>query len=168
MGRPAINTALNNTFNTDETVKGAAKDAYNQDTAQAGWSAKYAAETGKNLAIFDSLDEVCGNQLLAADAGPGGGPNAAVYGTLASVTADDRLWLDTAGATCNQYLGVEANATGIIPNTDCGGRAPKYDVIDTTYSVVAVGLPSGVSDGISADPAKTAATAFPFLIAPTQ
>lgn len=168
LGRPAINTALIAVFETDAAKKGAAKDAYNADKAQAGWSAKYAPEHAKNLAIFDSLDSVCGNQFLAkADAGPNDG-NLAVYGTLASVTADDRLWLDTSGTTCNTYLAVEANATGLIPNKDCGGRALKYDVIDVTYSVVAIGKPSGVTDGIDAVPAKTAAAAFPYLAAPLQ
>jgi hypothetical protein len=166
MGRPAINTALNNVFNPDPTTQGTAKDNYNKDTDQANWSKTYGAETSKNLAIFDGLDEVCGNQFLAnGDAGPNF-ENAKVYGGLGGVTADDRLWLDTNGATCNTYLAVEGQATGLIPNTDCGGRALKYDVIDITYSAVAVGTISGVTDGISADPVKTAATAFPFLANP--
>jgi hypothetical protein len=165
LGRPAINTALNHTFDTNDATKGAAKDAYNADKAQAGWSATYAPEQAKNLALFDGLDTNCGNQFLA---NKDGGTNLQVYGTLASVTADDRLWLDTSGMTCNTYLAVEANATKLIPNTDCGGRALKYDVIDTTYSIVAAGLPSGVTDGISADPTKTAATAFPYLATPLQ
>ena len=65
--------------------------------------------------------------------------------------------------TCGQYLGVEANAVG-IPNADCGGRTPEYDVIDTTYSVLAAGVLSGVSDGIVADGKVT--TTFPFLAPP--
>ena len=97
------------------------------------------------------------------------------YGTLASITADDRLWLNTAGTSCTTYLAVEANyaaTAGLIPmtfkNTDCGGRALPYDVIDITYSVVSIGNVAGVTDGVSADATKTAATAFPYLAAPTQ
>jgi hypothetical protein len=176
LGRPAINTALNHTFDPNAATKGAAKDAYNQDTAQAGWAATYAPQTGANLAILDGLDGPptlvlpnigCGNQLLAQDAGVASPTNLQVYGPLAGVTADDRLWLNTAGATCTTYLAVEANATKILVNTDCGGRGLAYDVIDVTYSVAAVGSVAGVTDGVSADATKTGGTTFPFL-APAQ
>jgi hypothetical protein len=170
MGRPAINTALNNVFNADPATQGAAKDKYNQDSDQANWGKTYIGETSKNLAILDSLDGVCGNQLFAdSDAGSAGPnfPNLKVYGTLGGVTADDRLWLNAAGTSCDVYLAVEANATKFSPNTDCGGRALKYDVIDITYSAAALGAIAGGTDGIDADPIKTAATAFPFLAAPT-
>lgn len=177
LGRPAINTALNHTFDPNAATKGAAKDAYNQDNAQAGWVTANAGQQAANLAIFDGLDGPptaaaatagCGNQFLAQDAGTATPTNLQVYGALASVTADDRLWLNTAGTTCTTYLAVEANATKLIPNTDCGGRALTYDVIDSTYSIVAVGAPAGVGDGIDADPVKTGGTTFPFLAPPTQ
>jgi hypothetical protein len=186
LGRPAINTALTGTFDPNPTTKGAKKDAYNQDNAQSGWNPKYIPEQAGNLAIFDSLDSTdaktgCGNQFLAQDAGAAGGPNTAVYGALAGITADDRLWLNTAATTCATYLAVEANfaAThGLLPpvlaNNDCGGRSLAFDVIDTTYSIVATGTtglkgaPGTVSDGVDADPIKTAAAAFPYLSAPTQ
>jgi hypothetical protein len=85
------------------------------------------------------------------------------------VLADDRLYLNTkvgdSGAlTCGQYLAVEANATGIVPNQDCGGRTLAYDVIDTTYSALAAGVLSGVTDGVASDGKPT--TTFPFLAAP--
>jgi hypothetical protein len=182
MGRPAINTALTGTFDPNPTTKGAKKDAYNQDTAASGWNPKYIPEQAANLAVFDGLDTKCGNQFLAQDAGTAAGPNTAVYGALAGITADDRLWLNTAATTCNQYLGVEATfaAThGLLPAglampNDCGGRSLAFDVIDITYSIVATGttgLPNAVgtvSDGVDADPIKTAATAFPYLAPPTQ
>ncbi len=169
MGRPAINTALNHTFDPDLTAKGAAKDTYNRDIAPAGWPAAYGPEQAKNLAIYDGLDRVCGNQLLAGDGGASP-TNAAVYGGLAGgVTADDRLWLNTAGTTCTTYLAVEANAAiPALANTDCGGRGLPYDVIDVTYSVVAIGAPAGVTDGIAADTDKTGGTTFPFLAMPLQ
>jgi len=180
LGRPAINTALTATFDPNPTTKGASKDAYNQDSAQAGW-AKYIPAQAGNLAVFDGLDAVCGNQFLAQDAGAAGGPNTAVYGALGGITADDRLWLNTAGTSCTTYLAVEANfaAThGLIPaalaNNDCGGRSLGFDVIDITYSIVAtggIGTPGAattVPDNVSADPVKTAATAFPYLAPPTQ
>ncbi len=81
--------------------------------------------------------------------------------------ADDKLWVNSASATCGQYLAVEANATGVVVNTDCGGRTLTYDVIDTSYSVLALGALSGVGDDIGSDTdGPQSNTAFPFLLAP--
>ncbi len=159
MGRPAVNTAVNKTF--AGAARDPARDAYNADKDNTGWGAKYAPEVAGNLAIYDGVDRNCGNQAFAKAAS--NGPAADKYGTLAGVLADDRLWLDTSSATCNQYLGVELNATGAVPNTDCGGRTLKYDVIDITYTVVASTLANPVTDGIAADPVKTGGTTFPYL-----
>lgn len=175
MGRPAINTALNHTFDPDTAAAGAAKDAYNQDSTQAGWN-QYVPQMAANLAVFDSLDTVCGNAFLAQDGGVNAGPSTAVYGALAGITADDRLWLNTAGTACGQYLAVEgtyAAGAGLLPAAlampnECGGRTLAYDVIDLTYSAVSIGALAGVGDGVAADPIKTAATAFPYLAPPTQ
>lgn len=166
MGRPAVNTALNNVFNPDPATQGAAKDAYNSAADPTTWKASFIGEVAKNLAVFDALDGVCGNQLLASQDAGAQGSALAKYGTFAGVGTDDRIYLNTAGTSCNTYLAVEANAVGILLNSDCGGRALKYDVIDVTYSEVSIGASSGVGDDITADPVKTAATAFPFLAAP--
>ncbi len=166
LGRPAVNTALNHTFDLNSAAKGAAKDAYNKDSTQATWGATYVAQTSANLAVLDGLDQDCNNQFLASKDAGAQNSNVAKYGTLGGVTADDRLWLDTAGATCTTYLAVEGQATGLIPNTDCGGRGLGYDVIDVTYSAAAIGNVTGVTDGITADTAKTGGVAFPFLAAP--
>lgn len=164
MGRPAINTALNHTFDTDTTAKDAAKDAYNGDSDPSKWAASNAPEFAKNLAILDGLDTMCGNQLLAKPA-TGGTVPADRYAPLAGALADDRLWVKTDAATCAVYLAVEANATGVIPNADCGGRKLDYDVIDMSYSVLAAGAVAGVDDGVPAD-ADTKGNAFPYLGAP--
>jgi hypothetical protein len=161
MGRPAINTALNHSFDGNMAAAGAAKDKYNQDSDPTKWVGNYSPEVAKNLAILDSLDGVCGNQLLAAPAPV----TATRYATLAGALADDRLWINTAGAKCTQYLAVEANAVGVLTNTDCGGRALTYDVIDVTYSAVAVGMFTGVGDGVNANDAAFS-TSFPYLAAP--
>ncbi len=163
-GRPAVNTALNHTFDTDATAKGAAKDAYNADKGVPSWGKTYAPEIAANLAILDSLSTAsvagdgCGSQL-----GYGGG--AGGYSTLSGALADDRMYLNTAGTTCTGFLGVEANALGILPNTDCGGRRPNDDVIDAEYSLLATSLPSGVTDGVAA-PSSPAGTEFPYLSDP--
>lgn len=169
MGRPAINTALNHVFDTDAGTQGAAKDSYNADKAVAGWKGAYSGEFIKNLPVFDALDSFidgggCGNQAaygLVTTPSP--------YAALAGLAADDQLYMDSSKSTCAVYLGVELNATNIVPNTDCGGRTLKEDVMDTTYGAVS-GVLTGVSDGIGADAgevvAKTSGTTFPYLAAP--
>lgn len=87
------------------------------------------------------------------------------YATLAGALGDDRLWLNTAATTCGAYLAVEANATGVLPNMDCGGRTLAYDVIDVSYSVLATGMLSGVTDGV-AKPNDVDGEIFPYLAPP--
>jgi hypothetical protein len=161
MGRPAINAALIGTFAADTNTTNAAKDSYNV-SLQASWSG-YSANIASSLAILDGLDAQCGNQLLAASTDAAGR-----YNTLAGVLAADELFVNTASTTCGQYLAVEANAVNVVPNNDCGGRAPTYDVIDTSFSVLAAGALTGVTDGINADGDGNihSNTSFPFLAAP--
>jgi hypothetical protein len=157
MGRPAINTALNHTF--DKTAAaGTAEDAYNADTTESNWVTAYSPQFAANLAVLDALDGVCGNQP-GYKAGSG-------YG-LAPALADDQLYLLTGSTvtTCATYLAVEANALNILPNTDCGGRRPNDDVIDESYSLLAAGGISGVGDGVNAAPTPAVST-FPYLVAP--
>ncbi len=160
MGCSAVNTALNATFSADEAAEDAAEDAYN--VASADMFSMFTSEIQANLGIYDSLDTVCGNQFNAAAA-----LSADRYAALAGVLADDQLYVNSDASTCTTYLAVEANATGIIPNADCGGRTPLYDTIDATYSVLAIGALTGVSDGIAEDenPGHSA-TVFPWLAAP--
>jgi hypothetical protein len=166
MGRPAINTALNHTFDPNATTKGAAKDAYNADKNQAGWPGAYVGQFKANLAIYDGLDTTCGNQ-----AGYGALTNPD-YTTLASVLANDVLWVNTANSTCKQYLGVEFAALGVA-NSDCGGRTPSENVIDLTFNAVAGTLtpatlpdnPGPVTNGIKA-PASPPSATFPYLATP--
>lgn len=158
MGRPAVNTALTATFEPANT-EGPKEDAYNADATPSGWS-QYAAEFQEQLAIYDGLDQTCGNQL-GADLDPNDR-----YAALAGLLADDMLYVNTGSGTCTTYLAVEADALDILTNSDCGGRLMAYDVIDTTYSVVAVGALSGVGDGVAADDQVPDPDAFPFLVAP--
>ena len=175
MGRPAINTATNDTFiylngNTvtagDNTVRGASQNAYNADGNESTWVASYASKIALQLGVLDSLDTNCENQLLSC--GNANEPNNC-YGTLAGVLADDRLWVRVDGTDCTAtsgvYLAVEANATSFIPNADCGGRRPIDDVIRTTYSAVALGNIDGFDDGITA-PAGLHPATFPYMATP--
>jgi hypothetical protein len=162
MGRPAISTALNHTFDTDTVAKNAAKDAWNADKNEAGWTTTYGGEIAKNLAILDGLNGVCGDQpLYASPAAP------ASYVPLGGILADDRLWVDTNQSVCDVYLGVEAKAANLVPTlNDCGGRTLSNDVIDQSYSLLAAGdLTKAVNDGIPAD-SDTSGDTFPYLAAP--
>ncbi len=164
MGRAAINTALIGPFRDKGGggARGMVQDMYNQAADPAQWASVFSSEVADNLAIYDALDTTCGNQLLA-----GTSATADRYDTLAGVLADDQLYVNSASGTCATYLAVEANATGLLPNNDCGGRTPLYDTIDISYSVLAAGTFSGVTDGVPVDADGTAsASRFPFYDAP--
>jgi hypothetical protein len=197
MGRPAVNTALNHGFDKTSAA-GPAKTAYNQDGAVGMWPTTYRAAFMVNLGIIDVLDtgltcmngtcmpettptisDGCGNQVLYNGQPYGGGTAAAAsYSTLATILADDQLYLDTSKKVCDipnshqNYLAVEFNVVTGIPNQVCGGRAPTNDVIDTSYSVLAVGIngfnatdgmfTAAVQDGAGPH-ADVSITDFPFL-----
>jgi hypothetical protein len=162
MGRAGVNTALTDPFDiVSGMTPNQVKDAYNAITDPSAWATQFKGKIATNLAILDSLDTVCGNQLLA-------GNSAAVgrYDALAGVLADDRLYVRTDKTTCSTYLGAEANAVGVT-NDDCGGRTPLYNTIDVTYSALAIGQFSGVTNGFTSDSEGSPnATTFPFLGAP--
>src|SRR5438132_6474284 len=166
MGRAGVNTALTNPFfresvASEESRHEMISDDYNAANNPSQWVAQFSSRIASNLAILDGLDRVCGNQLLA-----GSTPVAGRYKALADILADDQLYVNTAAGTCNQYLAVEANAIGIA-NTDCGGRTPLENTIDVTYSVLAAGALSGVTNGVTIDGDGTASlTTFPFLDRP--
>ena len=158
MGRAGVNTALTDPFDIETTTPDMVKATYNAAKDPTKWVPQFKPLIAKNLAILDSLDTVCGNQLLA-----GASAVAGRYDTLASVLADDRLYVRTDKTTCTTYLGVEANAVGIA-NNDCGGRTPLYNTIDVTYSALAIGAFSGVTNGFTSDSeGNPNATTFPFL-----
>jgi Domain of unknown function (DUF4331) len=161
MGRAGINTAVTDPFWQDEIEHGRLQDVFNAGADPAQWAAQWAARTAGNIAILDGLDRDCGNQLLA-----GPDPVAGRYDALAGVLADDRLFVNTASGSCQQYLAVEGNAVGIT-NDDCGGRTPLADTIDVSYSVLAIGALTGVGDGIPNDSDSTPSLSeFPFLEPP--
>ena len=187
MGRPAINTALDHTFDTDAAAKTAAKDAYNANAMANTWVAAFKPQFAGNLGILDALDKgllpstmgvhhcstttatvcvadagcpsgehcisnACGNQALynGKALGEVGAPAQCFngmtyqagcsYNSIASVLADDELYLDTSKTRCKAYLAVEFGSILQTAYTDCGGRAPDNDVMDTSYSALAAGL----------------------------
>jgi len=184
-GRPAINTALNGTFLAAGAAKTAQKDAYNHASDASMWLTTQVAtnvtvvkEFASNIAVFDVIDQGaagianagCGNTALY-NAPPG--PTS--YNGLASVLGDDELYIDTTKQTCEFYLSLEVEVAtgGSIVHTQCGGRTPTHDVIDTSYSVLAAGTngfdPATFSPrlGDNVGPhADVSDTDFPFLGVP--
>jgi hypothetical protein len=203
MGRPAVSTALNHSFDANNTTKQFAKDAYNAEADPTKWLMTKLSATVTtdvvltqfegNLGLIDSLDSSatasgCSSDVSKAGAGNAGvrqplyntdavtGMGAAAYQNLAGALADDELYVFTGTGTCVLYLGVEGNfilTGGASAPTDCGGRTPTEDVIDVSYTALAVGLGPILAnqfpgkDGIAADDAPAATkTDFPFLGAP--
>ena len=113
-----------------------------------------------SLAILDGLDENCENQLLSDATDPR-------YATLASILADDRLYVLSTVGECGVYLGLEGEIAGALEPGDgkCGGRSPDDDVIERSYSVLAAGLLAGVDDSITEND-KENSNEFPFLALP--
>jgi hypothetical protein len=180
MGRPAVNTALNNTF-TSDSVRGAAEDKYNQTNFTKGSS--YIPIFGAQFAIYDALvdeapsDTGCGDNGVTnrASANPADGlaTGDSRYAFLSTVFSDDQLYINASASggsdagQCGQYLAAELTVIGLTGlENDCGGRAPNYDVIETTYSAVAAGSTTGVNDGLTADARIHSETIFPFLAGP--
>lgn len=164
MGRPAVNTALTNPYgffipqgSQSADTTDITRSIYNADADQTKWSANWLGAITANIAILDGLDAgTCGNQFAYTAA--------TKYATLATVLVNDALLMDTTRTTCSQYLAVEAGLVSGTAATTCGGRTLSYDVIDTTYSVLAIGALSGVSDNIAEVTRPTAA--FPFFQPP--
>src|SRR5260221_308733 len=124
----------------------------------------YATQFAAILAIVDVLDtgltcadgactthvgvsDGCGNQVEYNGMLNGNGSANAVagsYNTLAGILTDDELFVDTTIGMADipsshaNYLAVEFNALSGVPNSTCGGRAPTNDVIDTSYTALAV------------------------------
>jgi len=193
MGRPAVNTSLNASFFPDTPTNVAAKkDAYNQASNPATWGATMlttgrtvVAEFMSNLAVIDVLDQGepslggtggCGNQVLYnGDLSGGGSPAAASYAALATILADDMLYVDTSKGSCLLHMALELDAAsgGQLPHTQCGGRTPSHDVIDLSYSMLSAGVAGfdpltqqpKITDGAAAH-TDIDQTTFPFLGAP--
>ncbi|HWU90072.1 MAG TPA: hypothetical protein VN253_22570 [Kofleriaceae bacterium] len=196
MGRPAINTALNALVLDNDTVAAMKKDAYDQASDPATWASTplpggraIAEELAVNLAFIDVLDQGnpaipgtgvnapgCKNQVLYNNIPGGGGtPAAGSYKTLAAILADDMLYVDTSKTSCQAYLSLEIEAAsgGVVPHTQCGGRTPTHDVIDTSYSVLISGLAGftnpafapRITDGVAAH-TDVSDTVFPYFGTP--
>lgn len=160
MGRAAIATALISPF--DASVRDADLDAYNA-AAEADWET-FENNLRSNMAFYDGFDGMCGDQLLIDE----DVTDPTRYDFLAGVLTDDRLYLNAANGNCSQYLAVEIDASGLIPNEDCGGRTLRYDTVDVSYTVLMNDLTVEFGDGVDEDDLVHFNTGFPFLVPPVD
>jgi Domain of unknown function (DUF4331) len=159
--RPLTGNALVGTLASDE-VSDQLKEDYNAATPAT--SGRFIAEIQKDLGLYDAFDGQCGNQLLAE-------PKAAAskrYLALATLLADDRLWVNSASTVCTQLMAVElATVAGQKSlKNDCGGRTPNYNAVNVYRSLLVDGTNVSVDDGVEHDDNHHSATVFPFLAAP--
>jgi hypothetical protein len=91
------------------------------------------------------------------------------YQTLATVLADDQLYVNINSGDCGTYLGLEVEVVGAVDVGvgGCGGRTPSDDVIERSYSVLAAGALAGIDDTIAGDDGEQTRD-FPFLAPPTS
>jgi len=159
--RPLTGNALLGSLATAE-VSNKLKEEYNEATPAT--SAKFIAEIQNGLALYDGYDGTCGNQWLVDE----GAEPSVRYRVLATLLADDRIWINSASGVCTQLFGVElARISGRKELLDdCGGRTPTYDASNIFRSLLANGTLSGVDDGLHRKAREPSATVFPFLAAP--
>jgi hypothetical protein len=159
--RPLTGNALLGTLASAE-VSDQLKEDYNAATPTT--SERFVAEIQKDLGLYDGFDGHCGNQLLAD---PKAAPSKR-YLALATLLADDRLWVNSASTICTQLMAVElASLAGRKSlKTDCGGRTPNYNAVNVYRSLLVDGSNVSVDDGVEHDDREHSATVFPFLAAP--
>jgi hypothetical protein len=160
-GRPLTGNALLAPLGPDE-LSDQLKESYNAATPAT--AASFIPEIEKSLGLYDGYDGKCGNQLLADH----GVVPAKRYRALATVLADDRLWINSASSVCTQLFAVEMASAGRDKRyrDDCGGRTPNYDAVNVYRSLLAAGATTGIDDGVHQDDLEHSTTVFPFLAAP--
>ena len=160
-GRAIVNIVLIAPM-ADTATQARMRDQYNA-AAPGDWDT-FTATITASLALYDAFDGLCGNQLMIAAGATS--TIAGAYDRLGQTLADDRLYVNTSTGTCDEYLGVELDATNVSANDDCGGRSPRYDVVDSLYAMMAGTSTAAVTDGISADDRSHSDAVFPYLAAP--
>jgi hypothetical protein len=159
--RPLTGNALLGTL-ASEQESDALKERYNAATPAT--SREFVPEIQKSLGLYDGFDGICGNQLLANKKAPP--PRR--YLALATLLADDRLWVNSASTVCSQLFAVErASLAGERTlRTDCGGRTPNYSAVNAYRSLLTDGTMTSIDDGVDHDDHVHSTSVFPFLAAP--
>lgn len=161
VGRPLTKNALLGLLAPD-SVGDSLKEEWNAATPAT--SARFIPEIQKSLGLYDGFDGKCGNQLLA---NPEAAPSMR-YRALATVLADDRLWVNSASTVCTQLFAVElaSLARQRALRRDCGGRTPNYNAANVWRSLLVNGTTIGIDDGLDHDEREHSSTVFPFLAPP--
>ncbi len=169
VGRPLIANALLAPLGPDD-VSDKLKEQYNEATPAT--SAQFIPEIQKSLGLYDGYDCKWGNQLLAdrdADLTDPDTEPSLRYRALATLLADDRLWVNSAATVCTEFFAVELvhllGQTAL--SNDCGGRTPNYDAANVFRSLLVNGTTKGVDDGLHHDEREHSSTTFPFLAPPS-
>ncbi|MGE7137543.1 DUF4331 family protein [Luteibacter sp. NPDC031894] len=159
-GRPLTGNALLAPL-APEAVSDRLKERYNR--AEPATSRQFIADIQRSLGLYDAYDGVRGNQWLA-DARAAQGER---YKQLATLLADDRLWVNSAARTCTQLFAVELAALSGRRDLadDCGGRTPSYDASNVYRSLLAAGDTRTIDDGVHRDERVHSTSRFPFLAA---
>ena len=157
-------------LSADALVAGLAADGARQrrlaqyeHAAPSDWP-QFSADIAQSLSVLDGFDGQCGNQWLAAREGP----PAARYRALATLLADDRLWIDSRSTACDRFFAVELDALGGagLPTADCGGRAPGVAAVEVLRSLLVLGRTTGFGEGADRAVGVRPAAEFPFLANP--
>ena len=160
--RPLIKNALVGGPLAPDAVSNRRKEAYNR-VGRDGWM-QFSQDIEHTLGLYDGFDGKCGNQwVVDTNADPHNR-----YRKLATLLADDRIWVNSASATCTQFFAVEFTALGTpgaLPE-DCGGRTPNYDASNIFRSLLIDGTTKGGVDGLSHDEKTHSTIDFPFLAEP--
>jgi hypothetical protein len=159
--RPLTGNALLATLGSEDESN-RLKEAYNAATPATGQP--FAVEIAKGVALYDGFDGQCGNGFTVdRDL-----PPLRRYTELASLLADDRLWVNSRSSACTQLFAVErATLAGALElEHDCGGRTPAMNAVNVYRSLLVDSTTSSLSDGLDRDERPVSASAFPFLSPP--
>ncbi len=161
VGRPMMKNSLLGLFQPDETAD-ALKERYNLATPAT--SSQFIPAIQRALALYDGFDGTCGNSLLSHLSSDGD----VRYGQLATLFADDRLWINSASANCTHLFAVELAALAGRRELakDCGGRSPNYNAANVYRSLLVTGADVGFDDGLTRNDRKPSDSVFPFLAPP--
>lgn len=103
VGRPLTKNALIGLF-AGEDASNKRKEEYNR-TAQKDWP-QFVPDLEASLALYDGFDGRCGNAFFADPKSP------KPYHRLATILADDRLWINSKVTTCKQFFALELMESG--------------------------------------------------------
>lgn len=157
VGRPLLNLVFMDALATAAGFDHAKTlDGYNMGSPDA--PDDFIEPIAGTLSLLDAADGTCGNQR-----GSGDQPAATRYVPLASMLADDRLYIGTDEDACNEFLGLELAELSATIGA-CGGRTPNDQTVDLLYTLaMGEGAESVATDGVDST-SLTLSDSPPFLL----